>query len=290
MDRSDVIEHLLLSRCSKYNNNGQIIKFLEERYSFSGPQKNYLVLEPTDGGQYHIENRKEELKSKENADDFLAAKTTQKQSNKYNPLKTKNEFKKFVQQSLKLQNNVAKRLHKMSKKNPNILCNDVSELKICQNILKFEDFIEMNNLWKDYINSLLLNSKTIDVATAKLSSAEYVGAYFKVTHSTCPDNIGLEGIVLWESQTYVLLIIPRKNNWKDNILEKDNLKIPYTAKECIGGLRMVPKKKTRFTFEVQVPNSDDSIEFEFIGDRMAIKSVDRANKKFKSHNVKDIDI
>lgn len=292
MDRFDVIEHLLLSRCSKYNNSGQIIKFLEERYSFSGPQKNYLVLEPTDGGQYHIESQKREQKSKENAEDFLALKTVQKHStdNKYNSLRTKNEFKKFVQQSLKLQNNVAKKLQKLSKKHPNILSSDVSELKICENILKFEDFIEMNILWKNYINELLQNSKTIDVATAKLSSAEYVGAYFKVTHSTCPDNIGLEGIVLWESQTYILLIIPRKNNWKDNILEKDNLKIPYSAKECIGGLRMVPKKKTRFTFEVEVPNSDDSIEFEFIGDRMAIRSVDRASKKFKSHNVKDIDI
>ncbi|KAG0682147.1 hypothetical protein C6P40_003601 [Pichia californica] len=292
MDRSNAIEHLLLSRCAKYNGSGEIIKFLEQRYSFTGPQKNYLVLEPTDGGQYLIDNQKEEQKASANAKDFLSVKSKQSNAskdNKYNGLKTKNEFKKFVQQSLKLQDSVAKKLHKLCKKNPKILKQDVIELKICSGILKFEDFIEMNNLWKNYMKELLQNCKTIDVATSKLSSAEFVGSYFRVTHCTCPDNIGLEGIVLWESQTYVLLIIPRRNNWKDNISSNNNLEIPYTAKECLGGLRMIPKKKTRFTFDVEV-DDEHSIEFEFIGDRMGIRSLDRANKKFKSHNVKDIDL
>lgn len=291
MDRGNVIEHLLLSRCLKYNSSGDIIQFLEQRYSFTGAQKNYLVLEPTDGSQSQIEDQKNEKKESETANHFLspAGKQTSKlQNNKYNALKTKNEFKKFVQRSLRLQENVAKKLQKMIKEKPKILERDVINLNICKEILRFEDFIEMNTLWKNYTKELLENSKTIDVMTTKLSSAEFVGAYFRVTHCTCPDNIGMEGIVLWESQTYILLIIPRKNNWKNNIDEKQ-LQIPYTAKEYLGGLRMIPKKKTRFTFDIDV-DEENVIEFEFIGDRMSIRSVDRANKKFKSHNVKDIQI
>lgn len=305
MDRGNAIEHLLLSRCAKHNKNGDLVQFLEQRYSSTGSQKNYLVLESTDGGQYFEDTKKEEQKASENAESFLSGKIIpgSHKNNKYNGLKTKNEFKKFVQQSLRLQDRVIKKLHKRSKTNPDILKGDVMRLKMCQGILMFEDFIEMNNLWKSYMRDLLENSKTIDVITAKLSSAEYVGAYFTVTHCSCPDNIGMEGIVIWESQTYILMIIPRRNNWKENISE-GSLSITYSAKECLGGLRMIPKKNTRFTFGIEMKNDDTNsnrstgddhsdenyIYFEFIGDRLSIKSLDRANKKFKSHNVRDIEL
>jgi ribonuclease P protein subunit POP4 len=295
MDRSNVIEHLLLSRCSRFNENGDLLQFLEQRYSFTGPQKNYLVLESTDGGQLLEDSRKNELKESENINSFLAEKKrgSLSKNNKYSAIKTKNEFKKFVQQSLRLQENVTRKLNKLNKKNPNILKQDVVQLKICKGILKFEDFIEINNLWNNYIKELVKNSRTIDVVTAKLSTAEFVGAYFTVTHCSCSDNIGMEGIVLWESQTYILLIVPRKNNWKENISDIP-IKIPYTAKECIGGLRMIPKKKTRFTFNIELGDieseSEEALSFEFIGDRLSIRSVDRANKKFKSHSVKDIEL
>ncbi|GAV28065.1 hypothetical protein PMKS-001533 [Pichia membranifaciens] len=292
MDRADVIEHFLLSRCSRFNDSGQILQFLEQRYSYTGPQKNYLVLEPTDGGQYQVETKQQERKDAEEGNKFVSDKknltSATRKDNKYSSIKTKNEFKKFTRNSLKLQEEAAKKLHKLSKKNPSLLTRDVIDLKICKGILKFEDFVEMHALWNNYMEELLQNCKTVDVITAKLSSAEFVGAYFKVTHCPCPDNIGLEGIVLWESQTYILMIIPRKNNWKNNIIEQ-KVQIPYSAKECIGGLRMISKKKTRFTFDIEV-DGDNVIEFEFLGDRMSIRSLDRANKKFKSHNVKDIQL
>lgn len=293
MDRSNIIEHLLLSRCSRFNGSGDVLQFLEQRYSFTGPQKNYLVLESTDGGQLNIERDKETQKYNEDSKAFLNDKnriSSLSKNNKFSELKTKNEFKKFLQNSLKFQDNLVRKLNKLQKKDPNVLQGDITKLKICKDILKFEDFIEMNDLWNNYIHELLLNSKTLDVITAKLSSAEFIGSYFKVTHSSCSDNIGIEGIVIWESQTYILLIVPRKNNWKDDI-SLDGLSIPYSAKECIGGLRMIPKKKTRFIFDVTMDDDkEDVLTFEFIGDRMSIRSLDRANKKFKSHNVKDIDL
>ena len=292
MDRADVIEHFLLSRCSRFNDSGQILQFLEQRYSYTGPQKNYLVLEPTDGGQYQVETQQQEKKDAEEGKKFLSDKNSltsaTRKDNKYSSIKTKNEFKKFTRNSLKLQEEAAKKLRKLSKKNPGLLTGDVIDLKMCKGILKFEDFVEMHALWNNYMEELLQNCKTVDVITAKLSSAEFVGAYFKVTHCPCPDNIGLEGIVLWESQTYILMIIPRKNNWKNSITEQ-KVQIPYSAKECIGGLRMISKKKTRFTFDIEV-DENNVIEFEFLGDRMSIRSLDRANKKFKSHNVKDIQL
>jgi ribonuclease P protein subunit POP4 len=298
MDRSNVIEHLLLSRCAKHNNNGELLQFLEQRYSFSGPQKNYLVLEPTEFSQISAENEKKAEKQKETVKDFLKEKPKTSSAgkvNKYNELRTKNEFKKFVQESMKLQHNVARKLKKLVVKNPEIRnMEDVIGLRICEGILKFEDFMEMNTLWNNYVQELISNCKTIDVITAKLSSAEFVGAYFTVTHCTCPENIGIEGIVLWESQTYILMVIPRKNNWKESISLGQ---VEYSAREMIGGLRMIPKKKTRFTFSIEVKKDEDNgddegdfVDFEFIGDRLSIKSLDRANKKFKSHNVKDIQL
>lgn len=289
MDRSNAIEHLLLSRCAKFNGSGDVLQYLEQRYSADASQKNYLVLESTDGGEYKLENVKEQQKDSQYINQFLFSKgKALSKENKFNHLKTKNEFKKFIQESLKLQEGIAKKLHKMARKNPKILQVDVASLPMCKKVLRFEDFIEMNNLWKDYMRELLEGSRTIEVATAKLASAEYVGAFFKVTHSSCPTNIGLEGIVLWESQSYFLMIVPRKNNWKDDI--SFEVKIPYSANECLGGLKMIPKKNTRFTFSIEWGCADEVIDFELVGDRLSIRSLDRANKKFKSHNVKDIEL
>lgn len=287
MDRINSIEHLLLSRCSRFNQSGKLLKFLEERYSFTGPQKNYLVLESTEGNEYKTESQKQEAKKLDSND--ISKHAVKPQINKFDPSRTKSEFKKLIRETLKKQNGIAKKLHKLSKVRPEVLENDVKDLKICKELLLVEDFLEMHNLWKNYMKDLIKDCKTIDLVTARLAVAEFIGASFKVLHSSCPENIGLEGIVIWESKTYILLIVPRKNNWKVNV--PNNLPtIPYTAKDCIGGLRMVPKKATRFVFDIEIDDGDDILSFEFIGDRMSIKSLDRANKKFKSHNVKDIEI
>lgn len=289
MDRINSIEQLLLSRCSRFNQTGKVLKFLEERYSFTGPQKNYLVLESTEGDEFKNEERKAEKKELASVDKYSKQKPIIFSQNKFDPYKTKNEFKRLIQNTLKKQKQIAKKLHKLSKSKPQILEEDVKDLKICRELLLFEDFLEMHNLWKNYMKDLIRGSKTIDLITAKLSVAEFVGAYFRVTHSFCPENIGLEGIVIWESQTYVLLIVPRRYNWKGNVPNKLP-QIPYTSNDCIGGLRMIAKKSTRFVFDIEVEDSSDILPFEFIGDRMSIRSLDRANKKFKSHSVKDIEV
>lgn len=304
MDRGNTIEHLLLSRCSKFSDDGEKLQFLENRYSATGTQKNYLILESTDGGQSQLDTVTEQKKDNETIKHFLKSSASNtninnqiKKLNKHNPLKTKNQFKLFLKKSLKHQENTIKKLNKLAKKNPELLNSNsntnILDLKICNKLLKFSDFIQLNILWNSYIDNLLDNNLKIDAVTSKLSSAEFVGAYFKVTHSSCHDYIGLEGIVLWESQTYILLIVPPKNSWKNHIHMK-NINIPYSVSDQIGGLKMILKKKTRFTFEINLDSNDDTsnnvIEFEYIGDRMSIRSVDRANKKFKNHNVKDIEL
>lgn len=291
MDRSKAIEHILLSRCYKFQNDEQITKILEDRYTISGSQKNFIVLEPTGGaGKQASPNGRRFKKKKKCLFTLLKNPTNQQsktQNNKHNPLKTKNEFKSFIKQSLQNQDNITRKLKQMAKKDPNVFENDVCKLHICDSILKFEDFIEMNSLWNDYIKDLLANSLNSSVITTKLSTCEFIGAYLEVIYSSCPDNIGMAGIVIWESQNSFVIVVPRKNNWKENI-SKDLIEIPYSAKECIGGLRVVPKKHSRFLLRVEI--DDGILEFEVLGDRIAVRSVDRANKKFKSHNVKDIDL
>lgn len=291
MDRSKTIEHLLLSRCYKFQSDEQITKLLEDRYTISGSQKNFIVLEPTGstGKQTLPRNKRSKKKKKsllaslENAGD----EQPNIQTNKHNPLKTKNEFKSFIKRALKNQDDITRKLNQMLKKNPNIFENDVCKLHICDSILKFEDFMEMNSLWKDYVKELLAQSLNSNVITTKLSTCEFIGAYLEVVYSSCPDNIGMAGIVIWESQNSFVLIVPGKNNWKESV-SKNLIEIPYSAKECIGGLRLIPKKRSRFLLKVEI--DDGILEFEVLGDRIAVRSVDRANKKFKSHNVKDIDL
>ncbi|OWB65892.1 hypothetical protein B5S33_g2196 [[Candida] boidinii] len=73
MDRKNEIEKLLLSRCSKYNKDGEILKLLEARYSVTGTQKDFLVLEGTKDGGVSVnrddiknKNEKKQIKTTKN--------------------------------------------------------------------------------------------------------------------------------------------------------------------------------------------------------------------------------
>ncbi|GMG19150.1 unnamed protein product [Ambrosiozyma monospora] len=307
MDRKNAIERLLLTRCSKYqNDHGQLLELLENRYSLTGSQKNYLVLQSTDGGltKQEIENKVHKKKKKQKSKTISIIHSISESSagnadaqpnstNKYHPLKTRNEFKQFIKSNLKYQDTVTKRLKKLQKTKPQLLktTEDLADLQLCSKVLKFEDFIQINELWNKYISELIGTSNNIQTITNKLSSCEFIGALLTVTHSQCVDNIGMSGIVIWESQFNYVIVVPRKNNWKTNI---ESLQLPqnYSLSERIGGMRLIAKKNTRFEFSVPTSDSDDENvrDFELIGDRMTVRSVDRANKKFKSHAVRDIEL
>lgn len=267
----------MLSRCKTWSSDEDIYTLLEQRYSTTGSQKPYLILEGTDQGGLEAETKSKTPSGLEGPS----------LKNKYDPLRVKNQFKNKIKSQMKTQDTIARKLRMISKRNPQILMQDVIQLRLCKPLMRYEDYISMNELWSSYISELISDSNNIQLVTAKLSSAEYIGAKLTVTHSLNPEQIGMKGIVLWESKDYYLIIVPRKSGWKSEI--PDQSKVKYSAMECIGGLRKIQKVHTRFQFDVN-SGDDQVVSFEIIGDRMNIRSVDRANKKFKGHSVDDLNI
>mgnify|MGYP003362828549 CR=1 FL=1 len=306
MDKKNSIERLILSRCSKYHDDGEVLKLLEDRYSVDSLQKSYMVLQSTDGGFTKAEllksssSRKRRKKKKESIFRSLIRPVEQKSGNnrhsKFYGKRTKNTFKQFIKQNLKLQKDTVKGLKKLLKKDPKCLdkLKDLAELPLCSKILKFEDFQEINRLWNNYAKELIGTTDSITVMTSKLSTCEFIGAFVEVTHSGCINNIGQKGIIIWESQHNIIIVVPRAGGWRSDI-SVTNPKYSYS--ELIGGLRIINKEGTRFKFRVNVdsesPTSTEEpcyIEFEIIGDRLMVRSIDRANKKFKNHAVRDIEL
>lgn len=275
MDRLRSIEHYLLAGTKSYTSDDDIVAFLENRYSNTGSQKSYLILEGTDGPLTSVTDVEKEKETKN------TMRPTPR--NKYDPLRVKNEFKTTIKAKMREQSQIARKLRMIAKRNPEILTKDVIDLRICKQLLRYESYVEMNALWQSYMSELIKDAHTVQTVTAKLSSAEYIGAELTVTHSLSPEQIGMRGIVLWESKDYYLLIVPRRANWKCQI---PGVEPVFTAMECIGGLRKVQKVHTRFSFDV--PQGKEQLSFEILGDRMNVRSVDRANKKFKAHSVDDL--
>ncbi len=307
MDRKNSIERLILSRCSKYHNDGEVLKLLEDRYSVDGLQKSYMILQSTDGGYTKAEllksssSRKRRKKEKSILGSLTAPveqKTGINRHTKFYGKRTKNTFKKFIKDNLKLQKNTVKNLKRLIKKDPKYLSKveDLSKIPLCSKILKFDDFKEINRLWNNYVKELVGKTDNIAVMTNKLSTCEFIGARVEVTHSGCTNNIGQKGIVIWESQHNIAIVVPRAGGWKSEI---STLNPEYSLSELIGGLKLINKENTRFKFCVNIESDkkDTSledeqfyIEFEIIGDRLMVRSIDRANKKFKNHAVRDIEL
>lgn len=292
MDRTDSIEKYILSRCSRYHDDGEILKVLEDRYSLTGPQKNFLILESTTGGYHLIDHQKMKKKKKgkrnifKELDDPTSEPVQKRKRNKFDALKTKNQFKKFIKTNMKAQKKAVRELKRRVKSNPHYLdkVHDCAGLKICDHILKIEDFDQLHRLWNNYARESLGITNNILAMTTRLSTCEFIGAYMEISHSGNPNNVGMRGIVIWESQHNFIMVVPRTNNWKASI---GILKPNFSYSEMIGGIRIINKYDTRFKLEIGMED-DTFIEFEIIGDRFMVRSIDRANKKFKNHAVRDI--
>jgi ribonuclease P protein subunit POP4 len=149
---------------------------------------------------------------------------------------------------------------------------------------KYAIFEPLHQLWLGYIREVLGNGIYTggqDVA-AKLSSADFHGAEVDVVRSACVSRVGIKGIVIKDGK-FVFEIITRKNQ-----------------------VKVVPKEGTIFRLEVPVgdrrgrepaPDGQASgepvpagsqIVFELHGDQFMQRSADRANKKFKSHFLKNL--
>ncbi|QLL33903.1 hypothetical protein HG536_0F02280 [Torulaspora globosa] len=141
----------------------------------------------------------------------------------------------------------------------------------------FKTFLPMHEkLWVGYMRDLLnIPAKISDsskltingqAALMKLSMADYNGAFLKVASSRNRNLIGIEGIVIWDSQKNFIMV---------------------TRGKLIDELKIIPKKGTVFNFEIPV-NEHDALLYTILGDRFKYRSNDRAGRKFKSRRCDDM--
>ncbi|KAI1822279.1 RNase P/MRP, p29 subunit [Xylaria intraflava] len=134
---------------------------------------------------------------------------------------------------------------------------------------KYAIFEPLNNLWVGYIREILGSELYSggQAAAAKLSAADFHGAEIEVSRSRCPSRVGVRGIVVKDSRFAFEIV---------------------TAKDQV---KTLPKEATMFRIRVPAPEASEGQKpfcFEIHGDQLQYRSSDRANKKFKSHFLKEL--
>lgn len=308
--------------------NAKINNILAERYSLQGNQKPILMLEPAQPRQDEIDAqnaRKQAIRDKKKSERDLHARTLKLKHDRMksapNNLKLVNKkshirhsrlqharhgLNEYIKKCKKNQTKLELLVRKsQTKNNSDILPADwwhADKLQFEYEIPTFEQFLPLNALWNDHIADLLFPNYTKDenkeentlhkdlVLAAKLASADFHGAYVKVTQATNPSNVGMAGIIIWEAKSNFVIVVPR------------NPSSPR-IKEKIGGLRIVEKRGSVFKFTVMKRHLDDdddndnnekdkdndsTMDFEIVGSRFIYRTSERSTKKFKPKSVLDL--
>lgn len=146
---------------------------------------------------------------------------------------------------------------------------------------KYANYIPLHTLWLGYAREVLGSEVYTggQGAGAKLSAADMHGAEVEVVRSGCVGRVGIKGIVIKDSR-FVFEVITPKNS-----------------------IKVVPKEGT--LFRVDIPPADEpedgvskgecekapprkNLVFEIHGDQFTVRAADRANRKFKTHFLKNI--
>ncbi|CCF55528.1 hypothetical protein KAFR_0A00900 [Kazachstania africana CBS 2517] len=131
-------------------------------------------------------------------------------------------------------------------------------------------------LWINYMKEVLgipesvRDSSKLSIngtsALLKLSMADYNGSLLKVSNSRNRNLVGIQGIVIWDSQKSFIMC---------------------TRGSIYDELKIIPKKGTVFSFEVPI-NDESALQYSILGDRFKYRSSDRAGRKFKSRRCDDM--
>ena len=124
--------------------------------------------------------------------------------------------KKISKKKFLLGTNLYNKKSKRIKKKNNISRKEIKKKNLFEfknTELKYEDIIDLNKIWEDYILEMIQNDKSELAILIKIGKSDFHGAKIKITFSKCPTLIGIEGIVLKEN-TYSFLIICKDNKIK----------------------------------------------------------------------------
>jgi RNase P/RNase MRP subunit p29 len=120
--------------------------------------------------------------------------------------------------------------------------------------MNYNEMLELNVLWKEYISSLMNGSVNAETISAKMLKCDLHGAIIEVVSSVNKNNIGIKGILIFESRKTF------------NILTTSN-KIKTILKQ--GSI-----------FKVDLPYGDMHINI--LGDNFIYKSAERTKVKYKT--------
>ncbi|GEQ72904.1 hypothetical protein JCM33374_g6592 [Metschnikowia sp. JCM 33374] len=266
MDRNLALENHLLTRC--YSSQAEITTLLETRYITSEAGVPHLVLLPTSGP--------EGVKPAKGARTDLAKNVAIKPS-QVRKLNTRRAMKSYIKTTLASQKKVVARVQAARNKSQPL---DIDALVDKYNIPTFDSYLRLHGLWQQYIQDLLFGEQktaSLPMLLPRLSTADFNGCWLRVIDAKDGNLIGLQGIVMYDSQHSFMMVVPQVKSSNHVI----------SPAQRVGGLRVVSKRGTMFSFDVDV-NENETVAFTIIGSRFELRAVDRAAKKFKSHGVEDI--
>ena len=119
--------------------------------------------------------------------------------------------------------------------------------------MDYDTLLSMNQLWQDYITELMNNSNNEENILSKILKADLHGAILTVINSTNKNNIGISGIVLFESRRTF------------NLLNKKNEIKTILKNGCV--------------FETEIKYN--GMKIIIYGDNFIYKSAERTKIKFK---------
>ncbi|XP_015924686.1 ribonuclease P protein subunit p29 [Parasteatoda tepidariorum] len=89
---------------------------------------------------------------------------------------------------------------------------ELAIFKLDPNATKFQNFIPINELWKQYMKNMLELKESLpsDLSNVhiKLAKADYHGCMIVVASSICPHYVGIRGIVIQETKNVFRIITP----------------------------------------------------------------------------------
>lgn len=266
------VERSLLSHS---HDKEKVEEILENRYSVTGSQKPYLVVTQSFGKQEQLEETIKKVSGRKSKRDDRPSRLVHARTGLSNFIKKAQASQKKLEQSLR----------KDGGRNFSLGTTITTQYLVDHGIPAYERYLPLNELWNDYVTSLLFphensSAKSISLQhrvqiAGKMASADFHGAKLKVISAKNPSMVGLQGIVLWEARTNFVIVV------------KPNPETGISIKENIGGLRIVEKRGTLFKFTVQ-DTKGATIDFDIVGSRFLYRTTDRSGRKFKSKSVDDL--
>ncbi|KAF1990763.1 ribonuclease P complex subunit Pop4 [Aulographum hederae CBS 113979] len=143
--------------------------------------------------------------------------------------------------------------------------------------LKWNTMLGLNKMWGGYIRGVLGlegdNAKQVitpqDGGTL-LASAEFVGARFTVVRCNCVSRVGVEGIVIRDTKGSFVVVTEKQ------------------------GVKILPKEKTVFGFEISMregteeKEQEKALRCELYGDQFITRPADRSKRLMKVKIMKDL--